>query len=657
MSTTIHLDARSIHAAGRSCPSCDGPLTPGDEVCPHCGVSLRLPDPREGLEIGGRYRLDRQVGHGGTSAVYRAHELEGGRAVAVKVLDSAHMSDPNAVARFRDEIAKARDIRHPHVAEILDFGQMQDGTLYMVMELVRGENLADVLRREGPLPEARVIRIMKQVADVVGTAHRAGLVHRDLKPENIMIEPERNGVVDWVLVLDFGIAKLRGAQAVDGKTRTGVLIGTPFYMSPEQCQGKPLDARSDIYALGVVMYELLTGVRPFDSTSDSVIPLLMKHIEERPRPMRAVKPELIVSRELERLVMGALSKDPNWRPANGTELYAALDRVERIRTGKNLERTPRTADEVRRAAAARDRRDPGARPARSPASSVNRDSRRSAAGALATLVVVAALGALVWREWRIHHAPAAPPEAPPGATVPIVRTRPPGMTGPPAPPDDASATGGVGARIDVAASLAQGRRDLEGRRWADASEQFELVRRAMPGNAEAWLGLGRATYALGRPRDAAAYFRRVLELAASDKRFDPFAIQAAKLLDEIDKADGALRDARSAARAGRSADAIRSYQDYLVARPADAPVQLELGRLLVNAGRNAEAEATLRHATRFAPSDAAAHHELGALLLTLNRRTEAIEELTMALDLDPTREDTKRYLGLARAGVGGPLTR
>ena len=657
MSTTIHLDARSIHAAGRSCPSCDGPLTPGDEVCPHCGVSLRLPDPREGLEIGGRYRLDRQIGHGGTSAVYRAHELtEAGRAVAVKILDSAHMSDPNAVARFRDEIAKARDIRHPHVAEILDFGQMQDGTLYMVMELVRGENLADVLRREGPLPESRVIRIMKQVADVVGTAHRAGLVHRDLKPENIMVEPERNGVSDWVLVLDFGIAKLRGTQAVDGKTRTGVLIGTPFYMSPEQCQGKPLDARSDIYALGVVMYELLTGTRPFDTTSDSVIPLLMKHIEERPRPMRAVKPDLQVSRELERLIMGALSKDPNWRPANGTELYAALDRVDRIRTGKNLERTPRTADEVRRAAAARDRRDSGTRPVRSSAPSSAARGRRSPAGVLATLVVLLALGAMVWHQWRVHEGPAPTPGTTPEVAPPIVRTRPANPTPEPA---DGAATAQTpdGTPVDIGAALVKGRRDLEARRYADASEQFDLVRRVAPGNAEAWLGLGRATYALGRPRDAAAYFRRVLELAASDKRFDPFALQAAKVLDEIDKTETALRDARNSVRAGRSADAIRSYQAYLDARPSDAAVQLELGRLLLNAGRNSEAEAALRRATRLAPSDAAAHHELGALLLTLNRRTEAIEELTMALDLDPTREDTKRYLGLARAGVGAPVTR
>ncbi|MFN7956661.1 MAG: protein kinase, partial [bacterium] len=316
MSTTIHLDARAIHAEGRSCPSCDGPLVPGDETCPHCGVSLRLPDPREGLELGGRYRLEREIGRGGTSVVYRAEELATSRHVAVKILDSDRMRDPHAVARFRDEVAKARDIRHPHAAQILDFGQMTDGTLFMVMELVRGQNLSELLRREGTLPELRTIRVMKQVADVVGTAHRQGIVHRDLKPENIMVEPERNGVPDWVLVLDFGIAKLRGSPN-DSNTRTGVLIGTPYYMSPEQCQGKPLDARSDVYSLGVVMYEALTGHRPFDTTSDSVIPLLMKHIEERPRPMRAVKPDLDVSRELERLVMGTLSKDPNWRPANG----------------------------------------------------------------------------------------------------------------------------------------------------------------------------------------------------------------------------------------------------------------------------------------------------------------------------------------------------
>jgi Flp pilus assembly protein TadD len=211
--------------------------------------------------------------------------------------------------------------------------------------------------------------------------------------------------------------------------------------------------------------------------------------------------------------------------------------------------------------------------------------------------------------------------------------------------------------VDVPATLVLGRRALEARRWADASQHFDLVRVADPGNAEAWLGLGRATYALGRPRDAAAYFRQVLQLASTDRRFDPFALQAAKLLDEIDKVEANLRDARSAANAGRTADAVRSFQAYLEARGSDAAVQLELGRLLVAAGRNGEAESTLRRATRLAPSDASAHHELGALLLTLNRRTEAIEELALALDLDPTRDDTKRYLSLARAGVGGPVSR
>ncbi len=631
MSTTIHLDARAIHAEGRSCPSCDGPLVPGDETCPHCGVSLRLPDPREGMELGGRYRLERQIGHGGTSAVYRAAVIGTFRQVAVKILDSGRMSDPHAVARFRDEVAKAREIHHPHAVQILDFGQMTDGTLYMVMELVRGENLAELLRREGTLPELRTIRLMKQVADVVGTAHRLGIVHRDLKPENIMVEPMRNGVADWVLVLDFGIAKLKGAPN-ESNTRTGVLIGTPYYMSPEQCQGKPLDARSDVYSLGVVMYEALTGHRPFDTTSDSVIPLLMKHIEERPRPMRAVKPDLEVGRELERLVMGALSKDPNWRPANGAELYAALDRVERIRMGKHLERTPRTADEVRRAVAARDRRDDLVHRPRAP---------RSRGAVLAMVVVLAAVAGAVWQGLR-GRAPEAPSDVPPPAGPPVVRNRvaQAGRDGEGAP--------APGPSVDVPATLAQGRRDLDARRWADAAERFELVRSADPSNLEAWLGLGRAVQALGRPRDAAAYLRHVMELGRDDRRLDVFVIQASKLLEQIERVDALLDQAHTAANEGRTDDAVQAFRAYLETRTDDAATWLELGRLLAGTRRKAEAETAFRNAARYSPSDAQVHHELGALLLSLNRRDDAIRELSFALELDPKREDTRRYLRMAR---------
>ncbi len=653
MSTTIHLDARSIQSTGRSCPSCDGSLTPGLETCPHCGVSLRMPDPREGLELGERYRLEREIGHGGTSVVYRAHDRVADRAVAVKVLDSAHMRDPSAVSRFREEVTKARDIRHPHAAEIYDFGQMDDGTLYMVMELVRGGNLADLLERDGAMAEMRTIRLMKQVADVVGAAHRQGLVHRDLKPENIMVEPSRNGIEDWVLVLDFGIAKARGTQPTNN-TKSGVLIGTPFYMSPEQCQGKPLDARSDIYALGVVMYEMLTGQRPFDTNSDSVIPLLMKHIEERPRPMHAVKPDLVVSRELERLIMGALSKDPNWRPANGAELYAALDRVERINLGKNFPRTPRTADELRRAVSDRQRRSHLARGGElDPHGASHARRRRASRGVLVLLVACASAGG--WWFTSRHPRQAEAPEVPaPREGGPVIRASLP--RGPAEPVSDAVPKPLLALprpSVDVAASLELGRQALAANRWAEAAEHFEQARSGDPRNAEAWLGLGRATEQLGRPRDAAAYFRKVLEIAGQDPRASSFAYQAEKHVTEIDRVENLLRAGRKSAAAGRDAEAIVSFRDYLQNRPNDGPAHLELGRVLARSGRLVDAEVTLREAIRLEPSDAAAHHELGAALLSLNRRTEAVDELKMALDLDPAREDTKRYLALARNG-GSP---
>ncbi|MFN7953302.1 MAG: serine/threonine-protein kinase [bacterium] len=597
---------------------------------PTCGVSLRLPDPREGLELGGRYRLEREIGRGGTSVVYRAEELATSRHVAVKILDSDRMRDPHAVARFRDEVAKARDIRHPHAAQILDFGQMTDGTLFMVMELVRGQNLSELLRREGTLPELRTIRVMKQVADVVGTAHRQGIVHRDLKPENIMVEPERNGVPDGCWCSAYGIAKLRGSPN-DSNTRTGVLIGTPYYMSPEQCQGKPLDARSDVYSLGVVMYEALTGHRPFDTTSDSVIPLLMKHIG-RPRPMRAVKPDLDVSRELERLVMGTLSKDPNWRPADGAE-YAALDKTWADRMGKHLDRTPRTADEVRRAVAARERREdlvPRQQLARSrsrcarDARGVGGDRGRRVARRSTTL---SATGS----RHRADH---------PGTLAGGARNRP-APTPTPIPrlaPARPPSTCRERSREDV---------DLEGQALGERGGAFRAGAWRRSEQRGAWLGLGRSWRSGGPvtpPRTCVTRWRT----AGADRRLDVFAIQASKLLEQIDQVDDLLDQARAAAQDGRTDEAVRSFRSYLETRTDDGPVWFELGRLLVSARRKTEAEVALRNAARYAPSDPQVHHELGALLLSLNRREDAIHELGFALELDPSRDDTRRYLRMAR---------
>jgi serine/threonine-protein kinase len=288
------------------------------------------PDPLVGRVLDDKYRLDARLGEGGMGSVYRATHLLIERPVAVKVLNPRLVTDEAAKERFSREARAAGRLQHSNAVAVTDFGETRDGLAYLVMELLEGKPLREVLAREAPLDPARAVSIMLQISAAVAAAHEAGIIHRDLKPGNIFVV-QRPSAPYIVKVLDFGIAKLAD-DSVDGNpvntlTGTGVMIGTPRYMSPEQCDGAQLTPASDVYSLGVILYEMLAGQTPF--TGVSPLALALKHSSESPPPLREVVQN--VPPALEAVMLHALEKSPPERPQDAgefrRELFAVAERL------------------------------------------------------------------------------------------------------------------------------------------------------------------------------------------------------------------------------------------------------------------------------------------------------------------------------------------
>ena len=274
----------------------------------------RPPDPRVGLILDSKYKLIESLGQGGMGSVFRAQRLHIGDEVAVKLLHHDLVREEKALERFRREARAAAMIRHPNVVSIHDFndGTHDETQPYIVMELVQGVSLGDLLRREGRMTPDRAVRLMHDICTGVGVAHRQGLLHRDLKPDNVIVVPARHeGDEETAKVVDFGLAKVRDVAASTALTHTGAVIGTLYYMSPEQCSGEELDARADVYSLGAMFYEMLTGGPPFRSRN--LAGLIAKHLNEPPPPFPE---ELRIPRALEAAGFRALAKDRNQRPSD-----------------------------------------------------------------------------------------------------------------------------------------------------------------------------------------------------------------------------------------------------------------------------------------------------------------------------------------------------
>jgi serine/threonine protein kinase len=298
------------------CTACNGHFEDKLEVCPNESYPLIYigKHPLIGIIIGGRYKVIKAVGAGSMGVVYKAIQISSGREMAVKVLTSVEGPDSPHLRRFRREARAVSSLSHENIVRLYDFGFMEDGQPYIVTEFVKGRTLAQILRERGRLSLSDVLPIARQVCHAVDEAHRVGVVHRDLKPENIIMQdpeqspgaPAKSGLAHkLVKVVDFGVAKIASdASSSASLTMEGKVCGSPGYMSPEQCKGFAVDVTSDIYSLGIILFEVISGHRPF--SADSVMGLLFMHVNEQPPMMNALCLDLNVPTEVEQVVRRCL---------------------------------------------------------------------------------------------------------------------------------------------------------------------------------------------------------------------------------------------------------------------------------------------------------------------------------------------------------------
>ena len=317
--------------AVNTCPRCRRAYDDGIRFCPTDGSPIpQLPesvDPYIGKVLMGHIEIGELAGRGAMGTVYKATQTNMARTVAVKILRRDLLEAPGAVPRFLREARAAARLSHPNIVTVHLVGETDDGVPYMVMEFVDGWSLATLCEKEHVLDFGRAIKITRQIASALGEAHAHGIVHRDLKPENILLVDKRRDT-DFVKVLDFGIAKIIRDELSQGLSRDGTIFGTPHFIAPEQAAGTEVDARADLYSLGVILFRMVTGQLPFDGTSGMQV--LMRHLKDAPPKPRSVNPAVPVA--LEKIILRALEKDRGERWQDAEELIGALDDVE-----KNLE--------------------------------------------------------------------------------------------------------------------------------------------------------------------------------------------------------------------------------------------------------------------------------------------------------------------------------
>ncbi|MCS6885483.1 MAG: protein kinase [Acidobacteriota bacterium] len=281
-----------------------------------------------GLTIDGKYLLEKRIGRGGMGAVYVAKHTKFQKKLAIKVLSPDLVEDENSYKRFVNEANTTASLKHPNIVSVSDFGQTEEGIVYLVMEYVEGVSLRDIIHREGKLTLERTLEFCRQLCDAISLAHKRGVIHRDLKPDNVMIEVINNREI--VRVLDFGIAKLKDAN--QNMTKTGNVLGTPHYMSPEQCSGGELDHRSDIYALGVIIYEMLSGQVPFDGPTP--VAIVVQHVTKNPPLLHEVNKA--IPEPVSRVVMRALEKKPENRQQSADDIVKELEAAIEIASDPTL---------------------------------------------------------------------------------------------------------------------------------------------------------------------------------------------------------------------------------------------------------------------------------------------------------------------------------
>jgi serine/threonine-protein kinase len=288
----------------------------------------RPQDPFIGREIlNGQFQILQKIGSGGMGSVYKALQPAMNRMVAVKILHPKLANRKDLVSRFRREARAMSHLTHPNTVKVLLYGELEDGSLYIVMEYLDGKNLNQTVRAEGPMPLQRGLPILIQASNALEEAHKAGIIHRDLKPENIFLS-QQGGMKDYAKVLDFGLAKVTEREMRPGSiilTQEGMVFGTPEFMSPEQAQGKPLTPASDIYSLAVILYEVLTGKLPFDAKNP--MEFIQLHVTAKPKPINERVPNKTFPPLLWTVLEKALAKKAEDRYASGGEFAHALQAV------------------------------------------------------------------------------------------------------------------------------------------------------------------------------------------------------------------------------------------------------------------------------------------------------------------------------------------
>jgi eukaryotic-like serine/threonine-protein kinase len=324
-------DTVSTGQVGKVCPQCGTEYPFEQRFCPNDGTTLRAKNATGDLVgsiIADRYHVVKKLGEGGMGQVYLAEHVKMGRKSAVKVMNPGMTQDPDAISRFNREASNASRINHPNVAAIYDFGETPEGIIYLAMEFVEGDSLTSIIEKNGALAPQRAGDILRQAGEALAVAHDLGIVHRDLKPDNIMIARNREGT-DVVKVVDFGIAKA-GNNEAQKVTKTGLVVGTPEYMSPEQLAGDTLDGRSDIYSLGLVAFNMLTGKLPFPS--ETVQESMIMRLTDRPRTLSEMHPNVGWPQELQDVLDKALARSAKDRYQSasqfGNDFAAAVQGME-----------------------------------------------------------------------------------------------------------------------------------------------------------------------------------------------------------------------------------------------------------------------------------------------------------------------------------------
>lgn len=306
------------------CLRCNLHYNEQQQICPNDSAELVSvgDDALIGTIIGERYKILCVVGRGAMGIVYKGIQISSGREMAIKVLQNVHETSAESVKRFRREAQTVSTLKHPNIVTLFDYGLMETEQPYIVTEFLHGLNLGQVLRETGPIPVETCLPIIKQVCDAVAEAHRMRIIHRDLKPDNIILQG-KDASHYLVKVVDFGVAKLVGDDASTGNlTMEGKVCGSPAYMSPEQCRGAEFDYRCDIYSLGIVIFEMLTGKRPF--LADDLMALMFMHVNETPPRMGQLEPDIGFPEPLEKIVAKSLSKNPIARQQSVEELWQEI---------------------------------------------------------------------------------------------------------------------------------------------------------------------------------------------------------------------------------------------------------------------------------------------------------------------------------------------